>query len=297
MKCNIISGANHHFKYNGCAASSVREASPTHIDVFFSLMKGDVPQIINKRILKESLHKYTLQKGDFVLFKGLIHEILGYARDDILRLLVGEGLSTLVPCEDVIPFKLGEENYKAFREGQFAIKKAFRKAALAFENGDALHYARVREERINPDNPEDWVPSVGDRVRVIDQSAGWGRVDRGDLATIEEIVDTINPYRLRMDSPEVQVLWVCTKRCMELVAEGVEPLKPLPVEEKPAPLFKKAQKVRLVNHEDYGKDNIMNPLDKEGSVIKVESSHRFPIWVDWGEGIQNSYKETDLEAL
>ena len=56
---------------------------------------------------------------------------------------------------------------------------------------------------------------VGDRVRAIAESNGWGKVKKGDIGVITHITDT----HLRIDFPE-QKAWHGEHRCFELVEES-----------------------------------------------------------------------------
>ena len=137
---------------------------------------------------------------------------------------------------------------------------------------------------------EAWEPKVGDLVMPFMETAGWASFEKGSSSRV-----------IKTDGESLVLEWlagggwVVKKRavfpCLAKGA-GVLPTK------QPTPFpFKVGDAVRIKEGcEVYRKNDVLNPIDTSGVVIKVSTKGAWGITVDFG-GIKNCYKEGYLEKV
>ena len=136
---------------------------------------------------------------------------------------------------------------------------------------------------------EAWEPKVGDLVMPFMESAGWASFEKGSSSKViktdgERLVLEWNDYG-----------WNVEKRAVfPCLTKGVGVL---PTKQPTPPTFKVGDAVRIKEGcEVYRKNDVLNPIDISGVVIKVSTKGAWGITVDFG-GIKNCYKEGYLEKV
>ena len=143
---------------------------------------------------------------------------------------------------------------------------------------------------------------VGDKVRVVAETHGWGIYDEGDEAVVCRTSKPNGFYGVQKEGEGF--VWKGERECFLLLQEGVNlPTKaaPAPAPPKPKPIepFPLGSEVRIAKESKYytDGDNVMNPIDVDGEVTKLGDSKKdFYIQVCWG-AVTNSYNKEDLVGV
>jgi len=136
---------------------------------------------------------------------------------------------------------------------------------------------------------EAWEPKVGDLVMPFMETNSWGSFKKGSSS---KVIKT-DGERLVLEWGYMG--WSVEKRAVfPCLTKGVGVLQT----KQPTPtLFKLGDAVRIKKGcEVYRENNVLNPIDISGVVIKVSTKGAWCITVDFG-GIKNCYKEGYLEKV
>ena len=136
---------------------------------------------------------------------------------------------------------------------------------------------------------DEWEPKVGDLVMPFMETSGWASFEKGSSS---KVIST-DGEGLILEC--LHYGWSVEKRAVfPCLTKGVGVL---PTKQPTPPTFKVGDAVRIKEGcEVYRKNDVLNPIDISGVVIKVSTKGAWGITVDFG-GIKNCYKEGYLEKV
>ena len=137
---------------------------------------------------------------------------------------------------------------------------------------------------------------VGDFVRLVDQTSGWGQYSKGDEVYIQLVREMGGFYAGPRGGGGG---WAGARKCFYLLARGgdvpvyKEEVKDPLVEQSIYPVGSSVKIAEGTRFYDDG-DEVMNPTNTVGEVVKSGARGKeYGIHVKWGE-VTNSYSESDL---
>ena len=164
----------------------------------------------------------------------------------------------------------------------------------------AQEKVKIILDELEAEEKEEWIPQVGDvcivtgecdirpgpYVKIGDEVEILNLANDGEIHCYHELhCNGVKDFR--------ETRWYTKKEALTL-KEMVKLEEEAPVKIS----MKLGQKVKIRKGGRFSDPhNIMNPLDVEGTIIEVTRNKKYPIWVDWGDSLTNSYAESDLEAL